>query len=163
MRHHVLAASLSAGIAQGSYPGRGFYYTGGFADSAPQDIVVSNVRQSSFVLRGYEPGRFVGRQYQLGNLEYRFPLLYPERGLATLPLFFRTLSGAVFADYGGAFNEIDPADVLAGYHLGVGAELWLDLTFAYSVPLDLRLGAAKGFGEEAASGLQTYFVMAAAF
>jgi outer membrane protein assembly factor BamA len=161
--HHVMALGFSGGAAIGNYPRYGLYSTGGYADVPAFDAFTSGLRQSSFVLRGYEPGQFVGTQYNLLNAEYRFPLIFADRGMSTLPVFLRTVSGAAFADWGGAFNQLDLDDPLASYHLGVGAELWFDLILGYFAGANLRLGVAKGLDDEAPSGLQTYFVASSAF
>jgi hypothetical protein len=162
LRHHVLALSLRGGSAEGSYPRRGFFYTGGFADEPILDAYTSNLLQSAFVLRGYEPRQFGGNQFVLSNAEYRFPISYLERGVSTLPVFLNTISGAVFADFGGAFNRLNYEAPETDLHLGVGAELWLELTLGYTVSNTLRLGVARGFGA-AAPGLMSYFVAAARF
>ncbi|MEZ4222433.1 MAG: BamA/TamA family outer membrane protein [Polyangiaceae bacterium] len=161
--HHVLAMALSGGAAVGTYPRRGVFYTGGFVDLPPLDAYTDGIFQSAFVLRGYEPVQFIGTQYNLLNAEYRLPLLYADRGLSTLPVFLRTLSAAVFADYGGAFNRIDLEDPFEQYHLGVGAELWVDLILGYYAGANLRLGYARGMDSEAPSGGVTYFVAASTF
>ena len=162
LRHHVLALAASGGTSMGTYPRRGLFYTGGFLDQGLIDSFTSSVRQGAFVLRGYEPAQFAGNQFNLFNAEYRFPIVYVDRGLSTLPAFLRSLSGAVFADYGGAFDRIDPDDVLGQYHLGVGGELWIDFLLGYYANAVVRLGVAKGFSDEAPS-LQTYSVVAAGF
>jgi WD40-like Beta Propeller Repeat len=166
-RHHTLALNLEGASSVGSYPRRGLYYTGGFVtDQGLQGIVDAfdnGIRQSAFVLRGYEPAKFIGQQYNLANAEYRFPLLYADRGISTLPVFLRTLSATAFADYGGAFDAIDPEDPLSQYHLGVGGELWVDLVLGYHASGLIRIGYAKGFGDAAVSGGQTYVVVASAF
>jgi hypothetical protein len=46
--------------------------------------------------------------------------------------------------------------------LGVGAELWLDLTLGYTVQNTLKLGAARGFGADA-QGIVKYLVAASRF
>jgi hypothetical protein len=161
--HHVMALALQGGAAVGDYPRRGYFSTGGFVDQPVFDAFRSGIRQSSFVLRGYEPGQFVGTQYNLLNTEYRFPILYADRGISTLPFFLRTLSGNVFMDWGGAYNQMDLDDPLASYHMGVGAELWIDLVLGYYASANLRLGVAKGLDDEAPSGFQTYFVASSAF
>jgi hypothetical protein len=162
-QHHVFALALSGATAIGNYPRRGLYSVGGYADLPLIDAYTSGVRQGAFVLRGYAPSQFIGTQYNLLNAEYRFPILYADRGISTLPVFLRTLSGAVFADYGGAFNVIDPDDVLDNYHLGVGAELWLDLVVGYFIGGSMRIGIAKGIDSEAPSGFQTYTVVSSGF
>jgi hypothetical protein len=68
----------------------------------------------------------------------------------------------VFADFGGAFDQLDLDDPLDDYHLGVGAELWLDFVLGYTGGQALRLGIARGFDSEA-PGLMTYFVASANF
>ncbi len=161
--HHVFALGLSGGAAVGTYPRRGLFFTGGFVDLPVLDAYTDQLIQSAFVLRGYRPAQFIGTHFNLLNAEYRFPILYADRGVSTLPVFLRTLSGAVFADYGGAFTRIDLDDPFGQHHLGVGAELWIDLTLGYFVRANLRLGHARGLSDEAPSGGQTYFVAASVF
>ncbi len=163
-RHHVLALALAGAAAVGTYPRRGLYYTGGFGDQPVIDAYTNGIDQGPFVLRGYAPVQFIGSQYNLLNTEYRFPIAYADRGLSTLPVFLRTLSGAVFADYGGAFNQLDLADPLKSYHLGVGAELWIDLELGYFARANLRLGYAHGVDDsKAIPGGQVYFVASSPF
>ncbi len=161
--HQVLALALSGATASGTYTRAGYYTVGGYVDSSPVDDLINGVNQRAFVLRGYAPQTFFGRNYGLLNSEFRFPLWYVERGVSTLPVFWRTLAGNVFCDYGGAFDELDldaPFDVL---HVGVGAELWFHLVFLYFMETNLRVGYARGFGEEAIPDGQLYVVTAAAF
>jgi hypothetical protein len=162
--HHTLALAASGAAAVGTYPRRGLYYTGGFVTDLPiLDAYTDGVRQGAFVLRGYEPVAFIGTQYNLLNAEYRFPIAYADRGVATLPVFLRTLSGTLFADYGGAYDQLDLDDPFGQYHLGVGGELWVDLVLGYHARGTLRLGYARGFSDEAISGGQAYAVVASAF
>lgn len=163
LRHHVLAATIGGGVSGGSYPSRGFFFTGGFTPENPIDTFQSDIRQGAFVLRGYAPARFIGRQYDLTNIEYRFPIWYADHGVSTLPVFFNTLSGVFFTDIGGAFDEIDRDDPLSDQHIGVGAELRTNLTLGYDVTGTLRLGWAKGFDDEAIPGSQVYAVVASSF
>jgi len=162
LRHHVLALALSGAAAVGTYPRFSAYATGGYADAPLFDAMVSGIRQSSFVLRGYEPGQFTGSTYNLLNVEYRFPIVYVDRGVSTLPAFLRTLSGAVFFDWGGAYNSMNlrhPTEVL---HASAGAELWVDFILGYFSYSQLKLGFARGF-DNPEPGLQTYFVAASGF
>ncbi len=170
--HHVLALAVSGGSSGGSYPRRGLYSTGGFADKPVLDAYTSGLFQSAFVLRGYEPGRFVGSEYALFNAEYRFPLLEVQRGISTLPIFLDRVSATVFADYGGAYFAVAPDAPFDVLHFGTGAELWFSLTLGYHYGATLRLGAARGFddappagerGARAISAIRTYFVAASGF
>jgi hypothetical protein len=161
-QHHVLALGLSGGTSLGNYSRRGLYSTGGFVDQSLYDEYNSVVRQSAFVLRGYEPGQFVGTAYNLLNIEYRFPLIYADRGISTLPVFLRTLSGVLFFDYGGAYNSIDRSHPLNVFHGSLGGELWLDTITGYFMQSNLRLGLARGLDKQA-PGWKSYAVIVSAF
>lgn len=140
------------------------FSTGGFTDTPALDAFTSGILRSTFLLRGYEPGAFRGRQFHLLKAEYRFPIAYPEFGVSTLPAFLRTLSGALFADYGGAFDTIDVDDPFDELHLGVGGELWIDLVLGYYVRANLKFGYANGLDDEnKIEGGQFYFVAQAPF
>jgi hypothetical protein len=162
LRHHVLASSVGAGAASGTYPNRGYFFTGGFTEQDLVEDFQSGIRQSAFVLRGYEPGQFVGRRFFLLNSEYRFPIWYAERGVSTLPVFFGGVHGAAFVDWGGAFDTLDPENPLAALHPSIGAELRLGFTLGYALDGALRIGWARGL-DAAAPGLQNYFVFAGSF
>jgi hypothetical protein len=158
LKHHALALSLSAGIGGGAYP---TFRQGGFADQSPFDAVRSGLRQTAFVLRGFPYDAFGGREYNLANVEYRFPIVWLEHGVSTLPAFVHGISGALFADYGGAYDHLDTNDLLAQYHLGMGGELRTTFAFGYFIETEFRLGFAGGFGKLGET--QTYFVAAASF
>lgn len=163
-RHHTLALSASGAISTGDHPRRGLFHTGGFVEMPIVEQYTSGIFQSGFVLRGYEPLAFVGSQYHLFNSEYRFPIVNVDRGLSTLPAFLGPITGTVFADYGGAFDTLDTTDWRKQFHLGVGAELWAELTFGYFLTTTLRLGHARGIADDAAlPGGQTYMVISAPF
>jgi hypothetical protein len=162
LRHHVLALALSGGASIGTYARRGLFFTGGFVDQGLVDVFSSSVRQGAFVLRGYAPGQFAGSQFNLLNLEYRFPIAYVDRGLSTLPAFLRGVSGTLFADYGGAFDRLSTTDPLASYHLGIGAEAWVQIVLGYFLPSTIRFGVAKGTSD-VAPDFQTYTVLSAGF
>jgi Omp85 superfamily domain/WD40-like Beta Propeller Repeat len=162
-RHQVLAVALSGGTGGGTYPRRGLFSIGGYADVPLLDAFRSNLRQSGFRLRGYRPGQFAGNDFNLVNVEYRAPLWYADRGVSTLPIFLRSLSGAAFFDYGAAYDRLDLKDPLAVFHAGVGAELWVELFVGYYISGNLRLGFAKGLDRAAPSGVQSYTVLSSAF
>ncbi|HEY6557053.1 MAG TPA: BamA/TamA family outer membrane protein [Polyangiaceae bacterium] len=163
LRHHVLAAALSGGAAVGSFARRGLYATGGYVDGLPiLDGFTSGLRQGAFVLRGYAPAQFIGSHYNLLNAEYRFPIAYVDRGVSTLPAFLRTVSGALFADYGGAYDVMDLDDPFSAYHLGVGGELWFEVVLGYHVGGTIRWGLARGIDDEA-PGWQNYLVVSSQF
>jgi outer membrane protein assembly factor BamA len=106
----------------------------------------------SDALRGYTVGSLLGNGFLLGNVELRFPLFRPELGRTTWPIFLRRIHGAVFLDAGDAFeiggNPPTPSHRLAASTLqfGAGGELRLELFLAYYLPIELRLGVARGLG-----------------
>jgi hypothetical protein len=164
LEHHVLALAISGGASAGSFPREGrLFYVGGFLSQDLSETFVSSVSQGAFVLRGYAPNVFGGTEYTLLNAEYRFPLVNVDRGVDTLPVFLRFLSGTLFADYGGAFDRIDAERPLDSYHLGLGGELRIDWVFAFGAEALLRLGYAAGTDSKAVRGGQTYFAAAADF
>jgi hypothetical protein len=163
LRHHVLASSLGAGASAGSYPSRGFFFTGGFTERDLVEDFQSGIRQGAFLLRGYDPGQFVGRRFALLNTEYRFPLWYADRGISTLPAFLRTLSGRAYFDYGGAFDELDPDSPFSVLHPAVGGEIRLSVIIGYTLSGTLAWGLAQGLDDEAPDGPVSYMVLSGAF
>jgi hypothetical protein len=138
----VLAARLFVGGSTGETPPQGAFSLGG---DAPGDIA-RTVDDRMLSLRGYPLNAFRGARAALAGLEYRFPLLQIGRGADTAPFFLRRLHGALFVDAGEAWDEggFAPGALKAG----IGAELRLDLTFSYLLPLTVRLGVAAGLDEQ---------------
>jgi hypothetical protein len=163
-RHHTLALHASAAMLLGDYPRRGAFSNGGFSDTPLVKTLTLGNYQSPFVLRGYPVGSFSGNQYHLYNAEYRFPIVNVDRGFSTFPLFFQRVSGAFFADYGGAFYDLDPKNWTDQFHLGIGAELWIECTVGYFLNPVIRLGYAHGIDDGASvPGGQTYTVISLPF
>jgi len=163
-RHHTLALHASAAIQTGNYPYRGAFANGGFGESPLARTLTLGTYQSPFVLRGYPVAAFFGAQYHLYNAEYRFPIMNLDRGFSTLPLFFQRITGAFFADYGGAFYDLDPHNWTDQFHLGIGGEIWIECTIGYFLNPNIRIGHARGIGDAAAiPGGQTYTVISVPF
>jgi Tol biopolymer transport system component len=153
-RNHVLALSYAGGVAGGDPNHRGGFFLGGYP---PQDLLKSIYdfsRPGSATLRGYPYGSVGGDMFHLLNVEYRFPIMWIERGYQTFPFYMRRLHGKVFADYGGAFTHGFEADKLK---LGVGAEVILEIDYAYFYAASLQLGYA--YGVNAGGGSQVYFLL----
>lgn len=102
---------------------------------------------SEFLMRGYRTGQFLGRTALNANIEYQFPLFDLYRGSGTDPYFFRRVHGAIIGDHGrvdgSAYNEklksYETVNTGKGFN-NVGAELRLDLTLGYVLPLQFVLG-----------------------
>lgn len=146
-RNHTLSIGYDGGISGGDLRRRGLFYVGGFPTS--EDFLraaLLGARPGQPRLRGYEPGAFYGDQMHVFNLEYRFPILWIERGYETLPGFLWRLHGAVYSDIGTAFYG---ALSLDRFKVSVGGELRLDGSLGYYLPFTLQLGYAHGFMEGA--------------
>jgi hypothetical protein len=144
-RRHVLALHLSGGIGTTDRGERALFALGGFPDFNPAsllDLLRGASLGGGIALRGYRTNSRIGSQFQMVNVEYRFPLHQTQRGLSTLPLFVQRFSGSVFADVGHAtFGRFDVQKIA----VGAGAELFADLVLGFVVPLTLRVGYAHGF------------------
>lgn len=167
--HHTVLLRNAGGVSGGNFPRRGLYFVGGHdIDDVSTFDALTQLFDTGFILRGYEPGAYVGDEYLLSTAEYRFPLLVPDSGLSTLPVYLRRVDGALFVDYGGAFDELrlDRIRVLRqnqlivspDLHASVGGELWFGATVAHRVDTRFRLGYAYGFSQEAIPGGQVYVV-----
>ncbi len=96
-------------------------------------------------LRGYPSGARRGDSYWLVGAGYRLPLWRMDRGIGTVPVFFRFLSAEVFVEAGDAFDRVsNVADVFDSALVGAGAELRLAAILGWAFGVDLRLGYAVG-------------------
>jgi hypothetical protein len=134
----VLAVRVGGGGTQGERAFRRTFAVGGYPDSSIFDLV----RANEALLRGYPDDAFAGRRFAQANLEYRFPLLSPQRGWRTLPLFVRHLRGSAFFDAAHAWNgDFHMGDVKTAAGLGVG----FDAFVANRLPFTGEAVLARGF------------------
>lgn len=152
LSHHVLALHAAGGIGWSESRRRGLFALAGVQFVSPIDAIMEEVRAPSVALRGFAPFSRVGNQFHLFNAEYRFPLLNVGRGLYTFPVSLRRFFGLVFADFGDAFFGTPR---IADWNLGVGAELLVECTVGYFIPLTFRLGIAEGITER---GITDYWL-----
>jgi WD40-like Beta Propeller Repeat len=158
LRNHVLWLAYSGGISGGDPAHKGNFYLGGYP---PQNLLTSIYdfsRPGSASLRGYAYASQAGDQFHVLNAEYRFPIVWIERGLDTFPLYLRRLHAKGFVDYGDAFYGGFSFDKLK---VGVGGEIILELYYAYYYAAALQLGFAHGF--EAGGGNHVYFLLNSPF
>ncbi len=144
LRQHVLAMRYGGGIAIDDRGPRNAFGVGGFPDVSLVEALVQQSYLGGVALRGFPPNTQVGSQYHLAQIEYRFPLWRPQWGAGTLPLFLHRLHLGVFTDIGHAFRG---APNLRAIDVGLGAELFTDLSFLYYTPITLRVGVARGVTE----------------
>lgn len=139
--NHVLALRAGAGATLGSTAYFGNYQLGGNSGDNAFSVTPDGFR----ILRGYPAGADAGDMYWAAGAEYRFPIWRMDRGVGTLPIFFRYLSGAVFVDAGNAFSDVaDWGSLVDGSLVGTGAELTLATVAGYRGGLVGRLGYAVG-------------------
>ncbi|HEY9721845.1 MAG TPA: BamA/TamA family outer membrane protein, partial [Oscillatoriaceae cyanobacterium] len=141
-RHQVLAVRAQGGATVGSHGGK--FYLGGFQSATYLPNVdlrtASTVGTDLIDLRGYNLGAQTGDKAFALSTEYRFPLATLDRGYSVYPVFVTTLSGALFAETGQAWDGVfDPRKSLAS----VGAELVIAGDVAQA-PGQVRLGIGQG-------------------
>jgi len=133
--NHVLAVRLAGGVSFGDRLRYGSFRLGGNYGISSYYRLPDEYES----LRGFPVSAVAGDWYYLGTLEYRFPLWRIDQGAGTLPLFVQKLSGAVFTDFGDAFDTLDEA---TGPLVGAGAELRLTAIAGWAVGLQFRAGYA---------------------
>lgn len=119
--------------------------------SLPVETIALGPATTSFVMRGYPTGSFLGRKIVRGSIEYRLPLSKSYHGFGTWPAFIRRWHGAVFGDLltaEGAFYDFEQARYRSsemGQMFGaVGAEARLDTTLFYHMPVQFIFGVHFG-------------------
>lgn len=122
----------------------------GVATVAAGATLDSSLPQS--ILRGYSRGQLFGRNLASFNLEYRFPLHDLYTGNGTTPLFFKRISGSIIADTAAAdgrfVNDVEnvyEVTRMNRYYSSVGAELKLENTVGYILPLTVIFGVYGAF------------------
>lgn len=141
LTNHVIATRLAIGAGFGPDLAQLFRLGGVAGQSA-----ITTTTENFYALRGFTTAGLIGAAVISGSTEYRAPLFRIDRGIGTLPIVFRVVHAAVFADYGRVFADASSAELGAGWPkelaLGVGAELRADVILFYGLPITVRLGYA---------------------
>ena len=133
----VIALRAGGGTTIGEKRLTSTFAVGGF----PTGSLIDLLGTAPAVLRGYEEQAFSGRHLLYANVEYRFALFHPQRGLWTVPVFLRHLHGAAFVDAGHAWTgRLAARDVKTSVGVAVGADTYLGHAF----PLTGVVGIARG-------------------
>ncbi len=144
--------SLSASLNVSWLPGLDRLLLSPSSVSLPIETIALGSASTSFVMRGYPSGSFLGRKLLRGSLEYRLPLTKSYHGFGTWPAFIRRWHAALFADavtVEGAIYDFN----LGGYrgtnignmYSSVGVEARLDSTLFYHLPVQFIFGVHYGF------------------
>jgi len=139
----TLMLRANGNLRAGDLVRTGTYGLGGVpAQDVARSIVDSTRTGVTGYLRGYPARTLAGNQAHLLNVEYRQELFQIERGLATLPVYFRRVHMALLSDTGAAWdNTFD-----ASRHLrtAIGGALRVDAFFGYFVPGTFEVGYSHG-------------------
>jgi hypothetical protein len=98
-------------------------------------------RNAISVLRGFPADTFAGSRVALTNIDYRFPLFRPERGIGTWPVFLHTVHASVFGDAGHAWTRTFRASAIK---TSVGGELSAEVVAGYFFRFTAAAGVARG-------------------
>jgi hypothetical protein len=143
----VLAARLVGSFRAGDLVRPNGFSLGGVPSQDIINSIVNSIRTGvTGYLRGYEPRAVAGNQFHLLNLEYRQELVRIERGLGTLPIYFRRVSIAGLTDIGTAFETELEIDRNLKY--SIGGALRVDAFFGYFVPGTFEVGYARGLTDD---------------
>jgi hypothetical protein len=149
---HVIALTTSASWL----PALDRLLLGPSSISLPIESIALGAASSSFVMRGYPTGTFLARKYVRTSAEYRLPFSYTYKGFGTLPGFIRRWHAAFFADavaVEGAFFDFKAdayrSSQIEDIYSAVGAEVRLDSTLFYHLPIQFIFGVHMGFNQRA--------------
>jgi hypothetical protein len=158
-RHDVVAARFARGITWGDAGVRRLFVLGG-GDASPSPGSLSS--ESAQLLRGFATNTFAGRQVATFNLDYRFPIARPQRGLGTWPFLVHSLHGAFVFDAGHAWTT---DFVRSDMKVSIGAELSADIVMGFTLPVTITGGVARGHdgAGRVANGTTAYLRVGYAF
>jgi Tol biopolymer transport system component len=156
-RHAVLAVRGAGASSWGDERVRRLFSASG-SDAQGRGFAFSS--DAIGLMRGTDEGDVLGEQAAVLNVDYRFPLWRIERGLGTLPAFFRTVHAAAFVDVGHAWSDrFDVGDVSRA----AGLELSLDTVIGYNLPLTFSGGVSWYSIPQQSSGVTVFGRVGRAF
>jgi hypothetical protein len=138
-RHDVLAVR---GAAAGSWGDDAATQLFSAAGSGPAAAGFGFGLDAIGLLRGVDEDDVVGTRAAVINVDYRLPLWRVGRGWGTVPVFLRTVHGAVFFDAGQAWSSVPR---WSDTRTSLGVELSADTVVGFGLPLTFTAGAAVRF------------------
>ncbi|MGH9371414.1 MAG: hypothetical protein ACRD15_07780, partial [Vicinamibacterales bacterium] len=157
-RHGAIAIRAAAA---GSWGDRNAEHIFSAAGSGPQSAAFGFGQDAIGLLRGFSEEDVIGTRAIVANVDYRAPLMRIDRGVGTIPLFFRSIHGALFVDAAHAW--IDRAR-WADVRLSIGAEVSADTVVGFALPLTFTAGGAwRRDGDRGARGFVAFGRIGRAF
>ena len=141
-RHNVMALRAAGGMTWGDRMVQGTFGLGG---SLGEGNFGAGGSFNYFPLRGLPVSALSRTRAMLFSSEWRFPMINVLRGIGTVPVFLKDIDGALFADYGNAWNAHESGSdsfrtFFSDFMLGVGAELRANFVIGHGLPIHGRLG-----------------------
>jgi hypothetical protein len=134
--HAVLAGRAAGATSWGDEAVRRAFSAAG---SGPQPRGFGFGFDAIGLVRGVDESDAAGDHAVVLNVDYRWPLFRPERGVGTLPVFARSVHAAIFVDAGHAWTDTFRSSAISR---AVGAELSLDTVLGHALPVTFTGGAA---------------------
>ena len=132
----VVAVRAGGASAWGDQNARRIFSASG---SGPASSGFDFGRNAVGLLRGFDVDTIIGSRVAVANLDYRFPLWRAQRGVGTIPMFIRTIHGAVFGDAGNAWDDVFRWEDV---RVSTGGELSLDTVLGFGFPVSFAAGVA---------------------
>lgn len=165
-QHNVLYLGLNGTYApELELKGRSPDITG-FYTSTLNGNFFNNLLIPPFLVRGYTSGSILGYNMLAANLEYRFPIARVFRGWDTIPFFVKRLHGALVSDAvsldGYRRSDRFPNSLISerfgdNWFMGYGAELNMECTLGYYLPVTFSFGIYQGANADLAAEDISYF------
>lgn len=134
-KRHVFMTKISGLYTQAKIPSK-------LGASTSEFPLVQDTVGADFIMRGYLPGHFIGRNMVNTNFEYRFPIRDIYHGFGTKPFYLRRLHGALIVDgvmtEGSAYKYTQRGYIPTSFKekfWSYGGELRLETTVGYVLPI----------------------------
>lgn len=138
-KHHAIKGRLSGLVTFENVLNR-------YGSSSSSTFFEQDGLAPQYVMRGYAPAQFFGRNIWNANLEYRFPLSTIERGSGTDAYFLKRINGAVVFD-GIGVDGFGLTEDLLLHPLKSNESIWssglefkLETTIGNVLPVNFVLG-----------------------
>lgn len=152
-KHHAVKARVSGMVTFENVLNR-------FGSSSSSAFVEQDSLAPQFVMRGYLPAQFFGRNIWNVNLEYRFPVSTIERGSGTDAYFLKRIIGSVVTD-GIGVDGFGLSENLVLQPLKTNESIWssgfelkLETTIGNVLPVNFVLGCYLPYSPLYASSSQ---------